>query len=582
VGGLSGIVQVGAGSLHSLARSSAGSVWAWGYGADGELGSGDWQNHTTPVQVRGVGGSGFLSGITELGTGLGSHSLAIGSAGAAYAWGADLQGQLGNGGDRNNVNVPVQVVSINGLNSISTGSQHSLAVSQPRRTSTHYTYDQLYRLTQATTASRTNQYTYDPAGNRLSKVFSGSSTPYSYDRADRIQSAGAANYLVNAAGDTLSRGSDRLVYDEAHRLVCYQANSTTCTTATATATYTYNGDGLRWTTTTNASTRYWVTGIDTMVLDDGGYKYVYGLGLAYAVDSLGNTLTQHTDRLGSVRAETDTSGNVVQTYGTDEFGIVDAALTSGTQPTPFQYTGEPRDSETGLVYLRARSYDPAVGRFMQADPLRKSAAGIGGWNRYSYVGNNPIRFIDPTGSMAGKANPEGAGTNDGTGDLRIAQVAPPMPLPWPRQGVGTVDVDWKAILAALAASLTGLVAGNDQRPQQQYVVRGGLATAQSFRNKADEIDPTGRLLNASVQTFPNVPPEGLGAYLRNGQIGVTTLAQILAIPGATVFADPLFSPDTGEVINPYHALLGGITPEQAEALSSQTRDRISTGCGELI
>jgi len=48
--------------------------------------------------------------------------------------------------------VPVQVVSINGLSSISTGSQHSLAVSQPRRTSTHYTYDQLYRLTQASTA----------------------------------------------------------------------------------------------------------------------------------------------------------------------------------------------------------------------------------------------------------------------------------------------------------------------------------------------------------------------------------------------------------------------------------------------
>jgi len=133
------------------------------------------------------------------------------------------------------------------------------------------------------------------------------------------------------------------------------------------------------------------------VLDDGGYKYVYGLGLAYAVDSLGNTLTQHTDGLGSVRAETDSSGNVVQTYGTDEFGIVDAALTSGTQPTPFQYTGEPRDSETGLVYLRARSYDPAVGRFMQADPVRKSWPGVIGWNRYSYVGNNPATLADPTG-----------------------------------------------------------------------------------------------------------------------------------------------------------------------------------------
>jgi len=46
--------------------------------------------------------------------------------------------------------------------------------------------------------------------------------------------------------------------------------------------------------------------------NDSGYKYVYGLGLAYAVDSLGNPLTQHTDGLGSVRAETDSSGNVVQ------------------------------------------------------------------------------------------------------------------------------------------------------------------------------------------------------------------------------------------------------------------------------
>jgi len=139
------------------------------------------------------------------------------------------------------------------------------------------------------------------------------------------------------------------------------------------------------------------------VLDDGGYKYVYGLGLAYAVDSLGNTLTQHTDGLGSVRAETDTSGNVVQTYGTDEFGIVDAALTSGTQPTPFQYTGEPRDSETGLVYLRARSYDPTVGRFMQADPFRKTAPGLGGWNRYSYVGNNPVGFVDHSGLCGNQA-----------------------------------------------------------------------------------------------------------------------------------------------------------------------------------
>ena len=55
-----------------------------------------------------------------------------------------------------------------------------------------------------------------------------------------------------------------------------------------------------------------------VLLEDGERKYVWGLGLAYAVESSGNVLVYHTDGLGSVRALSDGAGLVVQVYGTGQ------------------------------------------------------------------------------------------------------------------------------------------------------------------------------------------------------------------------------------------------------------------------
>ncbi len=74
------------------------------------------------------------------------------------------------------------------------------------------------------------------------------------------------------------------------------------------------------------------------------------LGLAYTVDTSNAVAIYQTDGLGSARALTDSSGNVVQTYLTDAFGVPTGTQGSSTQP--FQYTGEQRDGD-GLVYLRA-------------------------------------------------------------------------------------------------------------------------------------------------------------------------------------------------------------------------------------
>jgi RHS repeat-associated protein len=85
---------------------------------------------------------------------------------------------------------------------------------------------------------------------------------------------------------------------------------------------------------------------------------------------------------------------LVQTYRTDAFGAPTATQGSSTQP--FGFTGEQADS-TGLVYLRARMYDPTIGRFVQRDPLTGSIPSPGTLNRYTYVINNPALFVDHSG-----------------------------------------------------------------------------------------------------------------------------------------------------------------------------------------
>jgi RHS repeat-associated protein len=66
---------------------------------------------------------------------------------------------------------------------------------------------------------------------------------------------------------------------------------------------------------------------------------------------------------------------------------------AGSARTRYTYTGRERDPDTGLLYYRARFYDPHLGRFVSEDPLELR----GGINFYSYVQNDPLRFVDPMG-----------------------------------------------------------------------------------------------------------------------------------------------------------------------------------------
>ncbi|MEW6068541.1 MAG: RHS repeat-associated core domain-containing protein [Nitrospirota bacterium] len=101
-------------------------------------------------------------------------------------------------------------------------------------------------------------------------------------------------------------------------------------------------------------------------------------------------------KVGSLRAVTDTAGNIVKRIDYDSFGniINDSNLAFNI---PFGFAGGLHDRDTGLVRFGARDYDPSIGRWTAKDPID---FGGGDVNLFQYVGNNPVNKIDPTGLIA--------------------------------------------------------------------------------------------------------------------------------------------------------------------------------------
>jgi alpha-tubulin suppressor-like RCC1 family protein len=122
---LTGVAAVAAGTNHSVALLSAGTVMAWGDDTFGELGNGTVKAHeTTPVAVSG------LSGVTTISAG-GQNSAALLSSGSVMTWGSDSSGVLGDGVPSGMSDIPVGVVGLSKVASISAGHDHMLAFGEP-------------------------------------------------------------------------------------------------------------------------------------------------------------------------------------------------------------------------------------------------------------------------------------------------------------------------------------------------------------------------------------------------------------------------------------------------------------------
>jgi RHS repeat-associated protein len=247
--------------------------------------------------------------------------------------------------------------------------------------------------------SYTIGYTYDSAGNRLTKTTNGTPENYTYDNGSKLLTAGSKSYSYDSAGNVTAvsvagTAISTLAWDAESRL-----KSTTV--AAGTFNYGYNGIGQRVTKSGPGVSATYVLSddaIDSNMLSDGSASYVQGNGLISESRS-GTSKFYHDDVHGTTRAMTNISGTTTDSLETDAFGMKVSG--SGTTPTPFGFIGKSgyqQDSETGLMRVGHRMYDSSTGRFLSRDPIQD------GYNWYIYCENDPVNFDDPEGLQ--KATPE--------------------------------------------------------------------------------------------------------------------------------------------------------------------------------
>ena len=258
-----------------------------------------------------------------------------------------------------------------------------------------YSYDNIYELTQAVvTGTVAEGYSYDTVGNRLT---SAGPTSYNYNASNELTSTSTATYAYDNNGNTLSKtttaGTTSYTWDYENRLA-----SVTLPGTGGTVNFKYDPFGRRIEKIALAGTTIYAYDGDDVTEELGGggnlvAHYTEGVGIdqPVATTGTGGTYFYQADGLRSITSITDITGNVAASYVYDSFGNLTAS--TGSITNPFQYTGREFDSETGLYYFRARYYDPKTGHFLSEDPIRAGAEG----NFYTYVANNSINAVDPFG-----------------------------------------------------------------------------------------------------------------------------------------------------------------------------------------
>ena len=287
---------------------------------------------------------------------------------------------------------------------------------------TTYEYDNLYRLTKVSyPSSEIENYNYDPMGNRISmttaKGKASSTINYVYDNADRLLKAGKVTYTYDKNGNLIKKDDKNenpgkifsYSYDNANRLT---EISKAFGSQKVLYSFEYDGDGNRISKTeknkTSKSIEYlWdINSALPKVLTETDKKdttiYTYGTDLISMTDPKRDEFYYHNDGLGSVRSMSDSKESIKTIYLYNAFGQVQKEL--GHVDNDFQFTGEQMDDETGLMYLRARYYDPSVGRFINKDPFMGIGTMTQSLNRYVYTMNNPVNLVDPSGYMGSGKN----------------------------------------------------------------------------------------------------------------------------------------------------------------------------------
>ncbi|MEM7349475.1 MAG: RHS repeat-associated core domain-containing protein [Acidobacteriota bacterium] len=258
-------------------------------------------------------------------------------------------------------------------------------------------YDSLDRLSTAGGAYGNQTFQYDAVGNRTQQIDGASVTPYSYALdSNRLSTVGAQAVSLDSVGNTVNDGHHAYFYDDRNRLVAIDDEL---------ALYQYNGHGERVKKTVGpfGDPIYFVYGLGGELLGEYDHtgapikEYVYFESAPIAVLAGGEIFAVHADHLGTPRAVSDGSGTKIWQWESDPFGATAADPDPDGDGNAFtfnlRFPGQYYDAETGNHHNYFRDYDPALGRYLQSDPI-----GIrGGLNTFGYARQEPIQGSDPSG-----------------------------------------------------------------------------------------------------------------------------------------------------------------------------------------
>jgi RHS repeat-associated protein len=276
-------------------------------------------------------------------------------------------------------------------------------------------YDSVNRLASATTAGQNICWTYDSFGNRTAQTVS--STPCG-SSVSTVQYPNNQNPNLgyDASGDVWNDGTNQYLYDAEGR-ICAVQFPVIAGGPPAMMHYLYDAEGRRvakgtitvWScdTTSNGfiESNGYMIGPDggqlTEVDGQGGpiHSNIFANGHLIATYDSQNVHFHLSDWLGTRRVTADYVGNIESTYKSLPFGEM-IPQNQNLGATEHFFTGKERDSESGLDYFGYRHYSSAMGRWISPDPTGLDYADLTNpqsFNLYSYVLNNPLKFVDPNG-----------------------------------------------------------------------------------------------------------------------------------------------------------------------------------------
>ncbi|PID83523.1 hypothetical protein CSB11_00720, partial [Candidatus Campbellbacteria bacterium] len=272
-----------------------------------------------------------------------------------------------------------------------------------------FEYDNLYRLTKATVTNTQNNtdytriYNYSPIGNITD--FNGANYTYTdngYNNPNSVTQIEQNTYTYDNNGNLTSDGTWTHTWN-------YNNTLKSSTNGSSVSNYTYNqkGDRIKL-----------QEGTDVTIYPSQYYEVENGKakvniqkdGKTVVTKSVNGAENKteyiHTDHLGGTHIITDNNSNIVKTK--DYFPFGDIRIDTGTSTEDNSFTGYEHDSQTGLDYAEARYYNSKIGKFISQDSAVNSL-GLNNkeqtqlltdpqqLNTYSYVRNNPLNNIDPTG-----------------------------------------------------------------------------------------------------------------------------------------------------------------------------------------